>query len=75
MIMTMPKLGHLMEEGIITEWLKQVGDVVGKGEIILQIETGKSVLPVEAPCDGTLTEIIAQPGDEVPVNEPVAVIV
>ena len=70
----MPKLDHLMEEAVIGEWLKKPGDSVEKGEILLKVETGKSVLEVESFTSGVLTEILAEQGETVPVHAPIAII-
>lgn len=70
----MPKLGHLMEEGTISGWLKKQGDRVEKGDVILMVETDKSVLDVESNLSGTLVKILADEGDIVPVNQPIAII-
>ena len=50
----MPKLGLTMEEGTITEWLAQNGEVVSAGKPVLVIETDKVETEVEAPADGVL---------------------
>lgn len=71
-IFMMPKLGHLMEQGTITAWLKKEGEPVEKGEVILQVETDKSVLDVESGFSGTLVKIFAEEGEAIPVNEPIA---
>ena len=73
-IITMPKYGETMEEGIIMEWKKKVGEKVEKGEIIAEIETHKSVFEVEAPVSGTLLEILVETNQSVPVNTPIAII-
>ena len=73
-VITMPKFGETMEEGIVTEWRKQVGDKVEKGDIIAEIETHKSVFEVEAPVSGTLLEILVETNQSVPVNTPIAII-
>lgn len=73
-IISMPKYGETMEEGIITEWRKQVGERVEKGEIIAEIETHKSVFELEAPVSGTLLEIMVELDQSVPVNTPIAII-
>jgi len=70
----MPKLDHTMEEAYISEWLKGPGDIVEKGDILLKVETGKTVLEVESFVSGVLVEILAQPGETVPVHAPVAII-
>jgi pyruvate/2-oxoglutarate dehydrogenase complex dihydrolipoamide acyltransferase (E2) component len=71
---TMPKYGETMEEGIVTEWTMEVGDTVEEGDIIAEIETHKSVFELEAPVSGTLLKILVEPGQSVPVNDPIAVI-
>ena len=73
-IVTMPMYGETMEEGIVTEWRKQVGEKVEKGEIIAEIETHKSVFEVEVPVSGTLLEILVETNQSVPVNTPIAII-
>jgi len=69
----MPKLGHVMEEGMVSEWLISVGDSVSKGDIIIKVETDKSILDVEAPFDGTLKEVSVDVGTTVPVGTLLAI--
>ena len=57
---TMPKLGHLMEEGTVLAWKKMVGDAVEKGEILLEIEMDKATMEVESNLSGTLQEILIE---------------
>ncbi len=64
----MPKLGYDMETGTIGEWLKQVGDVVARGDVIAEIETEKATVEMEATTSGTLVEQTLAPGEEVPVG-------
>src|SRR5918911_4366584 len=71
---TMPVLGLTMEEGTITEWLKQVGDTVAKEEPLFVVETDKSAVEVPAPASGVLSRIIVQEGQTAPVSAPIAVI-
>ncbi len=71
---TMPKFGETMEEGIVTEWKKRIGEPVEKGEIIAVIETHKSVFEIESPVTGTVLDFVVEIGDPVPVNAPIAVI-
>ena len=54
----LPRLGQGMESGTIVKWLKSVGDEVAKGEAIVQIETEKVNLDVEAPASGVLLAIL-----------------
>ena len=65
----MPKLGYDMESGRIGGWLKQVGDRVARGDIVAEIETEKSTVEMESLAAGTLVEIVAQVGAELPVGE------
>ena len=55
-------------------WRKAEGDSVSAGETILEIETDKVTQEVEAPVDGTLSEILAVEGDEVKVGGLLAII-
>ena len=71
---TMPMLGLTMEEGTITEWLKQPGDTVAKEEPLFVVETDKSAVEVGAPASGVLSQIIVQVGQTVAVSVPIAVI-
>jgi pyruvate dehydrogenase E2 component (dihydrolipoamide acetyltransferase) len=65
----MPKMGLIMEEGLVREWLKQPGDQVTEGEVILVIETDKVSADVEAPASGVMGPILAEEGTSVPVGE------
>jgi pyruvate dehydrogenase E2 component (dihydrolipoamide acetyltransferase) len=65
----MPKLGQTMEKGKIVRWLKKEGERVNKGEAILEIETDKAILEVEARDSGILKKILAKEGDVVPVAQ------
>jgi pyruvate dehydrogenase E2 component (dihydrolipoamide acetyltransferase) len=69
--MVMPKLSDTMEEGTVLRWLKADGDTVAKGEPLVEIETDKATMTVEAPADGAL-RVIAAEGDTLPVGEPIA---
>lgn len=63
----MPKAGMSMETGTIIKWLKEVGDKVEYGEPILEIETDKTSMQVEAMNDGYLLSKLYEAGAEVPV--------
>ncbi|MBS7634024.1 2-oxo acid dehydrogenase subunit E2 [Candidatus Bathyarchaeota archaeon] len=63
----MPKLGQTMEKGKILRWLKREGERVERGETLLEVETDKAVLEVEARGSGILRRILAQEGEVVPV--------
>jgi pyruvate dehydrogenase E2 component (dihydrolipoamide acetyltransferase) len=69
--MRMPKLSDTMEEGTVLRWLKADGDAITRGEPLVEIETDKATMTVEAPADGTL-RIIASEGDTLDVGAPIA---
>jgi pyruvate dehydrogenase E2 component (dihydrolipoamide acetyltransferase) len=71
----MPALEMAQETGKLLAWLKKEGDSVAKGEPLLEIETDKVVLEVEAPADGILAAVISHAGAEVPVGQTIAWIV
>jgi len=69
-----PKLDEAMTSGKIVRWLKNEGDRVAKGEIILELESEKTSFELEAETSGILGQIMFQPGDEVPVGTTIAYI-
>ena len=69
-----PKLDEAMRSGKIVRWLKNEGDRVEKGEVILEIESEKTAFEIEAETSGTLSKIMAKDGDEVPVGTTIAFI-
>lgn len=71
----MPALEMAQETGTLIAWRKKEGESVSKGEPLLEIETDKAVLEVEAPADGILAGIAAGEGAVVPVGETIAWIV
>ncbi len=70
----LPKWGMTMQEATVTGWLKAVGDVVVKGDELVEVETDKVNTAVEAPVAGILVEQRAEVGDVVAVGEVIAVI-
>lgn len=64
----LPRISMNMEEGTITAWRKKPGDRFKQGDILYDVETEKATLEVEAPCDGTLIEILAAEGAVVEVG-------
>jgi len=71
----MPALEMAQETGKLLAWRKQEGDRVTKGEALLEIETDKAVVEVEAPADGILAGIKAAAGADIPVGQTIAWIV
>ncbi|HEX7228903.1 MAG TPA: dihydrolipoamide acetyltransferase family protein [Candidatus Binatia bacterium] len=70
----MPALGVAQQTGTLLKWLKKEGESVSKGEPLMEIETDKATVEIEAPASGILAQVIAQPGDEVPVGNRIALI-
>jgi len=71
----MPALEMAQETGKLLSWRKQEGETVAKGEPLLEIETDKVVLDIEAPADGILAGVRQRDGAVVPVGEIIAWIV
>ncbi|NIR63373.1 MAG: dihydrolipoamide acetyltransferase, partial [candidate division Zixibacteria bacterium] len=65
----MPVLGMSQEYGTLIRWLKLPGDRVEQGEPLMEVETDKTVVEIEAPATGYLSHVTAQEGDEIPVTQ------
>src|SRR5665648_548479 len=70
----MPRLSDTMEEGTLSQWPKNVGDAVHKGDVLAEIETDKATMDLEAFEDGVLERQLVAVGTSVPIGQPVAVI-
>jgi pyruvate dehydrogenase E2 component (dihydrolipoamide acetyltransferase) len=68
----MPALEVAQETAKLVAWLKNEGDSVRKGELLLEIETDKATMEVEAEADGVLAGVTAKVGDDVPVGQVIA---
>ena len=68
----MPSLGADMEVGTVLEWRVRPGDTVHRGDIVAVVDTEKSTIDVEVFEDGVVTELLVEPGQEVPVGTPLA---
>lgn len=73
-LVTMPRAGQSMEEGTILRWCKREGDAVSRGEVLLEIDTDKATVEVEAADGGIVRKILVPAGTTVPVLTPIAVI-
>lgn len=73
-LITLPKLGFDMAEGTLVRWLKQVGDSVKKGDVLLEVETDKATVEVEALASGLLKGTFAEAGSVLPVGTLIGVI-
>lgn len=70
----MPRLSDTMEEGVISTWVKKVGDEVSSGDVLVEIETDKAVMEYEAYEDGYLVKQTASEGDTVAIGEVIGII-
>jgi 2-oxoglutarate dehydrogenase complex dihydrolipoamide succinyltransferase (E2) component len=68
----MPQMGVSVSEGTIVEWRKRPGDWIEADEMVCDITTDKIDVEVPSPATGRLARIVAEPGDTVPVGEPIA---
>ena len=73
-VIIMPKLGFNMDEGQLVKWHKAVGETVKKGEVLFEINTDKTTMPVEATADGTVLKIMLDEGQFADVFTPIAVV-
>lgn len=71
--LTMPKLSPTMEEGTITKWRKQEGDLVKAGDVLIEVATDKATVEHSALDDGWLRKILIKEGQSAVVNQPIAI--
>jgi pyruvate dehydrogenase E2 component (dihydrolipoamide acetyltransferase) len=67
----MPKLGFDMAEGTLVNWTVQIGQAIKKGDVIAEIETDKATIEIETTVEGTVLQLLAEPGDVVAVGAPI----
>lgn len=73
--MTMPAMSPTMTEGGISAWKKAEGEAFSTGDVLLEIETDKAAIDVEAQDDGILAKIVAQDGSKnVAVGSTIAIL-
>jgi len=68
----MPALEMAQETGKLVSWRKKEGEKVAKGEMLLEVETDKAVVEIEAQAEGILGGVTAKVGDVVPVGQTIA---
>ena len=73
-VIRMPKMSDTMTEGVISSWLKKVGDTVKSGDVLAEVQTDKATMELENYEDGTLLYIGPKEGDAVPVDGMLAII-
>ena len=64
----LPDIGEGVVEGEVVEWMVAKGDTVKEDDPILSVMTDKATVEIPAPCDGTVTKIIGDAGDILPVG-------
>lgn len=64
----LPSLGADMDEGTLLEWKVKPGDPVKKGQVVAVVDTAKAAVDVECWQEGVVRELVAQPGDRMPVG-------
>jgi len=64
----LPDIGEGVVEGEIVEWMVAVGDVVKEDDPILSVMTDKATVEIPSPCDGTVTSMVGEAGDILPVG-------
>lgn len=73
-IVRLSDIGSSVNEAEIVVWLKRVGDQVAAGETLLEVQSDKANVEVEAPASGVLARVLAEEGQLVNTGEPIAVI-
>lgn len=73
-VVKVPKMGLTVEEAVVMEWHKAVGEQVEAGEVIGLIEVDKSSVELESPAAGTIAEIIGEIGETYDVGAVLAVL-
>ena len=73
-ILDMPKLSPTMEEGVLSAWHKKEGDPVAVDDLLAEVETDKATMEFRAFDKGTLLKILVQPGAQVKLGQPVAIL-
>lgn len=71
-IIALPRLGETMEEAKVTEWLVAPGAAFLRGDVLLEVETDKTVVEVPALLDGILIAQLVAPGETVALDQPIA---
>lgn len=72
--LNLPRLGETMEEARVTDWLIAPGTAFRRGDVLLEVETDKTVVEVPALTDGILVEQLVHPGEMVALDHPIALI-
>lgn len=68
----LPSMGADMDEGTLLEWKVKAGDIVKKGQVVAVVDTSKAAIDVESWQEGTVDDLIVEPGEKIPVGTPMA---
>jgi len=68
----LPDIGETIDEGVVEEWLVEIGDEVEKGEPILTVEVDKATLEVAATAEGVLVRQLVDVEQTVRTGDPLA---
>ncbi|NNF02772.1 MAG: pyruvate dehydrogenase complex dihydrolipoamide acetyltransferase [Bacteroidia bacterium] len=71
---TMPKMSDTMSEGVVSKWIKKVGDKIETGDVVAEIETDKATMEFESYQEGTLLYIGVEEGKAAPVDGLLAIL-
>ncbi|WP_416063260.1 dihydrolipoamide acetyltransferase family protein [Rhodococcus indonesiensis] len=69
-VFRLPDLGEGLTEAELVSWTVAVGDRVELNQVIAEVETAKATVELPSPYAGTVAELLAEPGDSVPVGNP-----
>ncbi|MBD3765311.1 MAG: acetoin dehydrogenase dihydrolipoyllysine-residue acetyltransferase subunit, partial [Rhodobacterales bacterium] len=70
--LTLPRLGETMEEARVTAWLVAAGQAYRRGDVLMEVETDKTVVEVPAMADGTLVARLVAEGQTIALDQPFA---
>lgn len=70
----LPSLGADMDEGKLLEWHVKPGDAVKRGQVVAVVDTSKAAVEVESWSEGTVHELLVKPGETIPVNTVLALL-
>ena len=69
----LPRVGETVDEVYLVSWLKNAGDSVNVGDVLMEVETDKAQVEVTSPVAGTLTEIFFKTNDAIKTGEIIAI--
>lgn len=70
----MPKLGFDMREGVLVGWMKEIGEMVNKGDVVAEIESDKATLELESQVSGILLAVLEEADAVVPIGANLAIV-